>query len=75
MQNDTVLTRCNSCGEMLYRDYGQYTKDFLMVKKDWGFFSGNDGITHQFCICEKCYRKMIKQFLVPVTETETTELL
>ncbi len=74
MKNNEVI-QCNSCGEQLYRDNGALTKDYLCVRKDWGYFSSCDGITHQFCICEKCYQKMIKNFMIPVMETETTELI
>lgn len=69
-QEDTVMEKkiCNVCGNMV-------TGDVLDIEKIWGFFSGKDGEIHHFCLCEKCYDKMIKGFAVPVSVEEQTELV
>lgn len=58
---------CNACGNMV-------TGDVLDIEKAWGFFSEKDGEIHRFCLCEKCYDKIIKGFAVPVSVKEQTEL-
>lgn len=64
---------CNMCGKILYVFDSRNTEDFLKVRKEWGYFSEKDGIVHSFCLCEKCYDKLVSDFRIPVTETELTE--
>ena len=45
------------------------------VDHSWGYFSSRDGIRHQFDLCESCYDKLVKEFAIPVTETENTEMI
>lgn len=68
-------TVCSMCGNMIRVLDGGQTEDYLKIEKKWGYFSERDGITHSFCICEKCYNNWIASFQLPVSEQETTELL
>lgn len=67
---------CNLCGEILQEE-GKRTaeKDWLVVQKSWGYFSGKDREKHSFCICESCYDHWTAGFSVPVEVREETELL
>lgn len=59
---------CNACGNIV-------TGHVLDVEKVWGFFSEKDGEIHRFCLCEKCYDRIIKGFVVPVSVKEQTEMV
>ena len=53
---------------------GILLEDAFEARKQWGFFSNKDAKLHSFTICEKCYDEMIKNFVIPVKETDVTEL-
>ncbi|MDK2808925.1 MAG: hypothetical protein PWP24_1662 [Clostridiales bacterium] len=67
--------KCNVCGIEIGEENTLIKKDFLMVKKEWGYFSKKDKELHQFNLCESCYDAWIKTFQIPVEKTEVTELL
>lgn len=66
---------CNMCGKKGKRNQDIPLEDFLYVKKTWGYFSDNDGMTHEFHLCEQCYKELIQKFQIPVTQTEEKEML
>ena len=66
---------CNKCGKEIPVAGGVPSEDMLEVEKRWGYFSGKDGETHSFDICEKCYDNMVKQFKIPADIKENRELL
>lgn len=66
---------CNVCGRKLVVTDEILMEDALVITKKWGYFSGKDGETHELCICEKCYDKIIEDFKVPVTKTDTAEYM
>ena len=74
---ETIIKKavCNQCGKALKTDGDTMPEDWLSVDKAWGYFSGKDGETHSFDLCEECYDKLVKGFAVPVTVTERRELL
>ena len=41
----------------------------------WGYFSGKDGESHSFDLCETCYDKWIAAFQIPVERNLENELL
>ena len=47
----------------------------LSFRAEWGYFSGKDGESHRFELCEKCYDMIVADFMIPVEITERTELL
>jgi ribosomal-protein-alanine N-acetyltransferase len=66
---------CNKCGRVLKVKDG-YLKEFCFAADTaFGYFSRKDGVTQHFDLCEDCYDSLTSQFLVPVEETERTELL
>lgn len=74
---DPVLTEvvCNCCGKSIPLQNGIAKEDYIHLKKEWGYFSDKDGVTQSFDLCESCYDKWIKTFVVPVSEEEMTELI
>ena len=66
---------CNKCGKRIEEKQDILVEDVLSVKKAWGYFSGKDGMIHEFDLCETCYDEFIRQFQIPVTATEQKELL
>lgn len=49
---------------------------FLTVEKEWGYFSDKkDGRIHRMDICESCYEKMVKKFVIPPEEKQVTEFV
>ncbi|MDD6070925.1 MAG: hypothetical protein PUC12_08965 [Clostridiales bacterium] len=68
-------TKCNRCGRILRMEKTIVCEDFIHIKKEWGYFSKKDGITYEFIICEQCAEAMLGEFVIPVMEYVTTELI
>ncbi|MGN0151995.1 MAG: hypothetical protein ACI39Q_05935 [Wujia sp.] len=66
---------CNMCGRTILQENGIFREDYIAVKKSWGYFSKKDGITSSFVLCETCCDALTRRFKVPVSVTETTELV
>lgn len=66
---------CNGCGRKLKVENGVLKEGCFEAKQVFGYFSSMDGERHSFDLCEDCYRKMIRQFAVPVEREESTELI
>ena len=60
---------CNCCGRQLTTDENGYFEDFIHLEKEWGYFSGQDGVREEADICEDCWKQMKKMFRVS-TEVE-----
>lgn len=67
--------RCNSCGRTLKMENNITCEDFVYIKKEWGYFSEKDGVTHEMIICETCMKRLEEKFSIPVIEYETIELI
>lgn len=65
-----MIRKCNGCGKTLASENGELREDALLVEWNWGYFSGKDGETHAFCLCESCYDAVTAQFALPVTVKE-----
>ena len=66
---------CNKCGRNLKVVDG-YLKEYCFTADTvFGYFSNKDGVEHHFDLCEECYDMLTSQFLVPVEEMESAELL
>lgn len=66
---------CNCCGRQMKVQGGILMEGAAPVQIDWGYFSGRDGETHKFDLCEDCYETIIKNFSVPVEVVRRKELL
>lgn len=74
MQN-TQIKRCNRCGREFYTVNNILKEEYIWVEKKFGYFSGKDGEKHSFCLCEKCYDEIVKEFMVPVEIENITEIM
>lgn len=74
-QNQLVKIKCNICTKEIKVEQEIIKEGCFSVDYSWGYFSTRDGMRHQFDLCEACYDKLIKEFVIPVTETENTEIL
>ena len=74
-KNKIIKMKCNFCGYEMKTDKGIVVEGVCSVDCSWGYFSGKDGETHSFDICEKCYDNMVKQFKIPADIKENRELL
>ncbi|MCD8104542.1 MAG: hypothetical protein LUF35_05980 [Lachnospiraceae bacterium] len=63
---DQKILHCNGCGKTIEIEDGMYREGVLVVEQEWGYFSGKDGERHSFCLCESCYDRMVRQFVIPV---------
>ena len=50
-------------------------EDYLHVKKEWGYFSKNDGKVWEFNICEECMHILEQELVIPIEKRDKTELL
>ncbi|MDO5410832.1 MAG: hypothetical protein Q4F21_10315 [Lachnospiraceae bacterium] len=66
---------CNYCGKIILQEQGVLKEDFASFRKEWGYFSDKDGITHTFDLCEACYDQITGAFQIPIHTEETKELL
>ncbi|MCI5919830.1 MAG: hypothetical protein MRZ75_10955 [Roseburia sp.] len=67
---------CNQCGRVICCQEEQNEKEFLSIEKTWGYFSSQkDGEIHTIDLCETCYGKWTKGFLLPPDKSEITEYL
>ena len=66
MDTKKVL-RCNGCGKNISSENGMIREGVLQVDWNWGYFSEKDGEKHSFCLCEACYDRIRKSFVLPVT--------
>jgi Fe2+ or Zn2+ uptake regulation protein len=57
---------CNVCGKKIKIEHGILKEDVFTAKKEWGYFSNKDLQVHSFNVCEKCYNKMVSNFVIPV---------
>ncbi len=69
MKEEKIL-RCNGCGKEITKEKDIIREGVLQVEWNWGYFSGKDGEKHSFCLCESCYDKIRKTFVLPVTVEE-----
>lgn len=75
-ENKTILKKivCNQCGRQMKVENGIVKEGYFSADTVFGYFSEKDGVRQQFDLCEKCYDAMIKEFAVPIEETEEKEL-
>ena len=67
--NDKKLL-CNGCGKEIKKAADMVREGIFQIQYDWGYFSGKDGERHSFCLCEDCYDRITKAFVLPVEVEE-----
>ena len=66
---------CNCCRKVIQDQNFPVRTEYLHVEKESGYFSNKDGEKQEFDLCEACYDAWIRNFQIPVTSQEITELL
>ncbi|WP_310601974.1 hypothetical protein [Anaerosporobacter sp.] len=66
---------CNACGKKIKVEHGILKEDVFNAEKEWGYFSQKDLQVHTFNICEKCYNKMVSNFVIPVEISSKREVM
>ena len=59
---------CNMCGQKIEKVNNDTFCDYFHAIKEWGYFSDMDTKKHSFDLCQNCYKKLISQFEISVTE-------
>lgn len=75
MEDGMQQIQCNKCGKLIKMKNGIAHEDYLLVHKEWGYFSKKDGRTQEFIMCEECVKKLEEEFAVPSHWKNTIEML
>lgn len=73
--NRLFEVHCNKCGKQLIVENEIIKEGNFSVDYSWNYFSEKDGRQHKFDLCEKCYDKMVQEFIYPVDDHDYKELL
>ncbi|MDE6313708.1 MAG: hypothetical protein K2M46_08855 [Lachnospiraceae bacterium] len=74
-EKNLVNIWCNCCGKELKLENEIVKEGVFSGDINWSFFSGKDGEHHSFDLCENCYDRIVKEFKLPVSVRENTELV
>lgn len=67
---------CNKCGRRLQEDETEIVlEDFVLIRKEWGYFSKKDGTIWEMALCEKCFNWLEGELTVPIKKSNQSELL
>lgn len=66
---------CNKCGKEIKVINEIPHEDYILVQKQWGYFSKKDGKTQEFVLCEECVERVEQEFILPSAWRDTTEML
>lgn len=66
---------CNLCGKEICVENGIVREGVLSVDMSWGYFSEKDGQVHSFDLCEECYDKLVKNFVLPPEIVRQKEMI
>ncbi len=75
MEEGMEQIHCNKCGKVIEMKNGIAHEDYIFIRKEWGYFSAKDGKTQEFVMCEKCMKKLEKDFVIPSRWVDTVEML
>lgn len=66
---------CNQCKKEVICSGDILKEQFFSVRYSWGYFSGRDGETDEWDLCQDCYEKLVKSFQIACEVSEKTELM
>ena len=68
---------CNCCGKeiQIKQNTEIVLEDYVNIDKIWGYFSDKDGIRQKMNICENCFDRWVKGFVIAPEEVQEQELL
>ena len=58
--------RCNMCGKTIVFGEGHDKEDYVLIQKEWGYFSHKDGEKQEVDLCENCWDKITETFKISV---------
>lgn len=73
-KEELAETVCNCCGRRLKKKEKMLLEDVCSVRVQWGYFSKKDGENHFFDICEDCYDRITRNFVIPPYVEQRTEI-
>lgn len=73
-EEELIDVICNCCGRSLKKKDKLLLEDVCRVRVQWGYFSKKDGENHSFDICEDCYDKITRNFVIPPHVEQRTEI-
>lgn len=50
--------RCNMCGKTIVFGEGHDKEDYVLIQKEWGYFSNKDGKKYTLRMCEDCFDRL-----------------
>ena len=64
---------CNCCEKKLFVENGLLKDAIYEGNQSFGYFSGKDGVTHHFDLCEECYEKQLSFSYKKIFQIEKTK--
>lgn len=48
-------------------------EDYVLIQKEWGYFSQKDGRKYTLRMCEGCYDRLVNECVIPPEIDDVTE--
>ena len=65
--------RCNMCGRKIIFGEKHDKEDYLLIRKEWGYFSRKDGKRYTIRMCEECFDRFVDDCVVSPEIGDVTE--
>lgn len=65
--------RCNMCGRKIIFGEKHDKEDYLLIRKEWGYFSRKDGKRYTIRMCEECFDRFVDDCVVSPEIDNVTE--
>ena len=65
--------RCNRCGRIIVFGDMHNKEDYVLIQKEWGYFSRKDGRKYTLRMCEDCYDRLVNECVIPPRIDDVTE--
>lgn len=65
--------RCNMCGRKIIFGEKHDKEDYLLIRKEWGYFSHKDGKRYTIRMCEECFDRFVDDCVVSPEIDDVTE--
>ena len=65
--------RCNVCGKTIVFGEGHDKEDYVLIQKEWGYFSNKDGRKYTLRMCEDCFDRLTSDCVISPEIENVTE--
>ena len=65
--------KCNACGRTIIYGEMHNKEDYLVLEKEWGYFSKKDGKKYKIRMCEDCFDSLVGSLRIPPQIDDITE--